>query len=62
MSCVCLPYASTCTLELFLPRGTAGAADLLMLLSRAVHEALGYTHLQKEAAEEDKRIQVKTGL
>lgn len=62
MSCVCLPYASTCALELFLPRGVAGAADLLMLLSRAVHEALGYIHLQKEEHEEDKCIQIKKGL
>lgn len=62
MSCVRLPYTSTCALELFLPRGAAGAADLLMLLSRAVHEALGYTHLQKEEHEEDKCIQIKKGL
>ncbi|XP_034566721.1 uncharacterized protein LOC117831916 [Notolabrus celidotus] len=39
MSDVHLPYASTCTLELFLPAGVAGAADVLALLSRAVHKA-----------------------
>ncbi|XP_074524613.1 uncharacterized protein LOC141789177 [Halichoeres trimaculatus] len=33
------PYASASTLELFLPLGVAGAADVLMLLSRAVSEA-----------------------
>lgn len=36
-----LPYSSTRPLELYLPRGVAVAADLLMLLSRAVHEAQG---------------------
>lgn len=36
---VLLPYTSARPLELFLPRGVAAAADLLMLLSRAVHEA-----------------------
>lgn len=36
-----LPYASARPLELFLPRGVAVAADLLMLLSRAVHDAQG---------------------
>ncbi|CAJ1061017.1 uncharacterized protein LOC117831916 [Xyrichtys novacula] len=41
VSGVNLPYASTWTLELFLPTGVAGAADMLELLSRAVHEALG---------------------
>ncbi|KAM7409249.1 hypothetical protein PAMA_000958 [Pampus argenteus] len=48
MSNVRLPHTSTCTLELFLPRGVTGAADLLLLLSRAVHEALGFTRLQTE--------------
>ncbi|XP_034439600.1 uncharacterized protein LOC117760586 [Hippoglossus hippoglossus] len=43
-----LPHASTCALELFLPRAVAGAVDLLALLSRAVHEALGFTHLQRD--------------
>ncbi|XP_035502496.2 uncharacterized protein LOC118317692 [Scophthalmus maximus] len=43
-----LPHASTCALELFLPRAVAGAADLLALLSRAVHEALGFARLQGE--------------
>ncbi|XP_037627029.1 uncharacterized protein LOC119489002 isoform X1 [Sebastes umbrosus] len=46
MSGVRLPHASTCALELFLPRGAAGAADLLALQSRAVHEALGFTCFQ----------------
>uniref|UniRef100_H3D450 HECT domain-containing protein n=2 Tax=Tetraodon nigroviridis TaxID=99883 RepID=H3D450_TETNG len=36
-----LPYASAHPPELFLPRGVAAAADLLVLLSRAVHEAQG---------------------
>lgn len=36
-----LPYTSARPLELFLPRGVVAAADLLMLLSRAVHEAQG---------------------
>lgn len=62
LSCVRLPSTSTCTLELFLPKGVAGAADLLTLLSRAVHEALGFTHLQTEGYGEDNCTQVKTGL
>lgn len=37
-----LPHASTCSLELFLPRGVSGAADLLDLLNRAVRESLGF--------------------
>lgn len=60
MSGVRLPYASTCALELFLPRGVAGAADLLTLLSRAVHEALGFTHFQTEGVREDSCIEVMT--
>ncbi|XP_034387200.1 G2/M phase-specific E3 ubiquitin-protein ligase-like [Cyclopterus lumpus] len=43
-----LPHSSTCTLELFLPRGAAGAADLLALLSRALREALGFTCFHPE--------------
>lgn len=43
MSYVRLPYTSTDTLELFLPRGVAGAVDLLVLLSRAVNDAQGFT-------------------
>ncbi|XP_067369118.1 uncharacterized protein [Channa argus] len=38
-----LPYTSTCALELFLPRGVPRVSDLVALLSRAVHEALGFT-------------------
>ncbi|XP_031725580.1 uncharacterized protein LOC116395664 [Anarrhichthys ocellatus] len=48
MSGARLPHASTCALELFLPRGAAGAADLLVLLSRAVREGLGFTRFQTE--------------
>ncbi|XP_075944560.1 uncharacterized protein LOC142946850 isoform X2 [Anarhichas minor] len=48
MSGARLPHASTCALELFLPRGAAGAADLLALLSRAVREGLGFTRFQTE--------------
>nr|XP_020442851.1 uncharacterized protein LOC109952225 isoform X2 [Monopterus albus] len=50
MSSVRLPHASTCTLELFLPRGATRATDLLALLSRAVHEALGFAYLQAEGS------------
>nr|XP_046247374.1 uncharacterized protein LOC124060441 isoform X2 [Scatophagus argus] len=60
MSGVRLPFASTCALELFLPRGAAGAADLLMLLSRAVREASGFTCLQTEGDVGDSCIQVRT--
>lgn len=60
MSGVRLPYTSTCSLELFLPRGAAGAADLLMLLSRAMHEALGFTCLQTEEDGEDSCMEVMT--
>lgn len=35
------PYASTSTLELFLPPGVAGAAEVLVLLSRAMQETRG---------------------
>ncbi|KAK9519671.1 hypothetical protein VZT92_022383 [Zoarces viviparus] len=48
MSGTRLPHASTCALELFLPRGAAGAADLLALLSRAVREGVGFTRFQTE--------------
>ncbi len=61
MSGVRLPCASTCALELFLPSGAAGAADLLVLLSRAVHEALGFTRFQTEGDGEDSCIEVMTG-
>ncbi|XP_045906489.1 uncharacterized protein LOC123971612 isoform X1 [Micropterus dolomieu] len=60
MSGVRLPYASTCALELFLPRGVAGAADLLTLLSRSLREALGFTHFQTEGVREDSCIEVMT--
>lgn len=53
MSRIRLPYVSTCALELFLPRGVAGAADLSVLLSRAVHEALGFAHVQSDCDGED---------
>ncbi|XP_026201828.1 G2/M phase-specific E3 ubiquitin-protein ligase-like [Anabas testudineus] len=43
-----LPHASTCALELFLPRGAASAADLLALLSRAVYDSLGFTRFLTE--------------
>ncbi|CAB1446676.1 unnamed protein product [Pleuronectes platessa] len=43
-----LPHASTSAPELFLPRAVAGAVDLLVLLSRAVHEAPGFTGLQRD--------------
>ncbi|XP_042370041.1 G2/M phase-specific E3 ubiquitin-protein ligase-like [Plectropomus leopardus] len=55
-SCVRLPHASTCTLELFLPRGAAGATDLSALLSRSVHEALGFTRYQSQGDGEDSCI------
>ncbi|XP_042272961.1 uncharacterized protein LOC121900595 [Thunnus maccoyii] len=57
-----LPHASTCALELFLPRGATGAADLLLLLSRAMHEALGFTRFQAEGDGEDSCTEVMTGL
>lgn len=52
-SSVRLPHASTCALELFLPRGEASAADLLALLSRAVCESLGFTCFPTEEHGED---------
>lgn len=51
MSSVRLPYASSSAFELFLPRGVGGAADLLTLLSRAVHGAQSLIHLQTEGEE-----------
>lgn len=48
LSGVRLPFASTCTLELFLPRGIGCPTELLVLLTRAVHESLGFTHLKPE--------------
>uniref|UniRef100_A0A8P4GUY1 HECT domain-containing protein n=2 Tax=Dicentrarchus labrax TaxID=13489 RepID=A0A8P4GUY1_DICLA len=62
MSGVRLPYVSTCALELFLPRGAAAAADLLMLLSRAMREALGFTRFQTERDGEDGSVAVITSL
>lgn len=35
-----LPHAASPSLELYLPRGVAGAVDLLALLNRAVHKVL----------------------
>ncbi|XP_034035355.1 uncharacterized protein LOC117518352 isoform X2 [Thalassophryne amazonica] len=46
-----LPYASTSTLDLFLPRGVVEAEDLLVLLSRAVHRAPGSARIQKEGGD-----------
>ncbi|XP_055077045.1 uncharacterized protein LOC129456170 [Periophthalmus magnuspinnatus] len=43
-----LPSASTCTLELFLPRRVGGAVELLELLTRAVRESVGFTCLSPE--------------
>ncbi|XP_010772876.1 uncharacterized protein isoform X2 [Notothenia coriiceps] len=48
MSGVCLPHASTCALEFFLPRGISAAADLMVMLSRAMHVALGFKRFQIE--------------
>ncbi|KAK5906878.1 hypothetical protein CesoFtcFv8_004784 [Champsocephalus esox] len=48
MSGVCLPHASTCALEFFLPRGMSAAADLMVMLSRAMHVALGFKRFQIE--------------
>ncbi|KAA8589425.1 uncharacterized protein LOC116696218 [Etheostoma spectabile] len=62
MSGVRLPYASTCALELFLPRGVAGAADLMVLLSRAVREGLGSTCYQTTRDGEGSCIEVMTIL
>ncbi|XP_040896369.1 G2/M phase-specific E3 ubiquitin-protein ligase-like [Toxotes jaculatrix] len=53
-----LPHASTCALVLFLPRAVAGAVDLLALLSRAVHETIGFTRLQTERDGEDRCTEV----
>nr|XP_033478032.1 uncharacterized protein LOC117254121 [Epinephelus lanceolatus] len=57
-----LPHTSTCALELFLPRGVAGAADLSALLSRAIHKALGLTHFQTQGDGEDSCVDVMTNL
>lgn len=51
LSSVRLPFASTCTLELFLPRRVGDAAELMMLLTRAVKESQGFTRLNKEEKE-----------
>ncbi|KAK5869539.1 hypothetical protein PBY51_024247 [Eleginops maclovinus] len=48
MSGVCLPHTSTCTLEFFLPRGVSAPADLMEMLSRAMHVALGFKRFQVE--------------
>ncbi|XP_041862185.1 G2/M phase-specific E3 ubiquitin-protein ligase-like isoform X2 [Melanotaenia boesemani] len=56
---VCLPYASVCSLELFLPRGVTEVVDLLLLLSRALHKALSFTHLTA-GDEEENRAEVLT--
>ncbi|XP_018526424.1 uncharacterized protein LOC108879587 [Lates calcarifer] len=57
-----LPHASTCALELFLPRAVVRAKDLLALLSRAVHEAMGFTCLQTEGEGEDICTEMMTSL
>ncbi|CAK6972814.1 uncharacterized protein LOC121900595 [Scomber scombrus] len=62
ISTVRLPHASTCALELFLPRGVTGAADLLLLLSRAVHEALGFTRFKTKSDGENSCTEVMAGL
>lgn len=51
MSSVRLPYITSSALELFLPRGVGGAAELLTLLSRAVHGAQSLTRLQTKGDE-----------
>ncbi|KAJ7992891.1 hypothetical protein DPEC_G00266780 [Dallia pectoralis] len=38
---VCLPHASTCALELHLPRGVASPSGLKFMLTRAVNKSLG---------------------
>ncbi|XP_060890958.1 G2/M phase-specific E3 ubiquitin-protein ligase-like [Labrus mixtus] len=48
MSGVHRPHTSTCALELLLPTGVAGAADVLLLLGRAMLKALGFTCVQEE--------------
>lgn len=40
-----LPHVSMSSLELFLPRGVAEVADLLVLMNRALQKAVGLTHL-----------------
>uniref|UniRef100_A0A3B4UYK5 HECT domain-containing protein n=1 Tax=Seriola dumerili TaxID=41447 RepID=A0A3B4UYK5_SERDU len=57
-----LPHASTCALELFLPRAVVGAVDLLALLSRAVREALGFTRFQTEGDGGDSCTEVMTSV
>ncbi|KAM4629236.1 G2/M phase-specific E3 ubiquitin-protein ligase-like [Polymixia lowei] len=47
-SSVRLPHVSTCAMEMFLPRGVASIEELSTLLSRAVHEALGFGHIHTE--------------
>ncbi|KAK2835161.1 hypothetical protein Q5P01_015645 [Channa striata] len=54
MSTVRLPHASTCALELFLPVGVQRVSDLLALLSRALHEALGFTRFPAKESEEER--------
>nr|XP_020510604.1 G2/M phase-specific E3 ubiquitin-protein ligase-like isoform X2 [Labrus bergylta] len=53
MSGVHRPHASTCALELLLPTGVAGAADVLVLLGRAMLKALGFSRVQEEEEEEE---------
>ncbi|XP_071760322.1 G2/M phase-specific E3 ubiquitin-protein ligase-like [Centroberyx gerrardi] len=55
-----LPHASTCALELFLPRGAGSTEGLCALLSRAVHEALGFGRIQTEGDGEDGCSEVVT--
>ncbi|RVE73637.1 hypothetical protein OJAV_G00033210 [Oryzias javanicus] len=47
-----LPHTSLGSLELFLPRGVAGTADLLALLSRALRRSLGFIDLNPEEEED----------
>ncbi|KAM7012595.1 G2/M phase-specific E3 ubiquitin-protein ligase-like [Tautogolabrus adspersus] len=62
MSGVHLLNASTCALDLLLPTGVAGAANVLVLLSRAMHKAVGFTCVQKEGEGENSCTDVMTGL
>uniref|UniRef100_A0A8C7YAX9 HECT domain-containing protein n=1 Tax=Oryzias sinensis TaxID=183150 RepID=A0A8C7YAX9_9TELE len=48
-----LPHSSLASLELFLPRGVAGTADLLALLSRALRRSLGFVDLKPEEDQEE---------
>lgn len=53
MSSVRLPYSSPSALELYLPRGVGGAAELLSLLSKAVLQSRGQTHSERGTTLDD---------